>query len=76
MKYKWSNIVIIAFKVLLITIFATLANCKDTIYRVEIKTSDCDDCGMSNTFGALRMQVCFYTVCIHDFPSSYYYDYI
>ena len=29
----------------------------DNINMIEIKTSDCDDCGMG-TFGELRMQVC------------------
>ena len=28
----------------------------DNIYMVEIKTSDCEDCGMG-TFGEIRMQV-------------------
>ena len=29
----------------------------DRITRVEVRTAECDDCGMSNTFGALRLQV-------------------
>ena len=29
----------------------------DRITRIEVRTAECDDCGMSNTFGALRMQV-------------------
>ena len=27
------------------------------IYKIRVNTADCDDCGMSNTFGALRLQV-------------------
>ena len=27
------------------------------IYKIGVNTAACDDCGMSNTFGALRMQV-------------------
>ena len=27
------------------------------IYKVKVNTANCDDCGMSNTFGALRLQV-------------------
>jgi len=28
------------------------------IYKVKVNTASCDDCGMSNTFGALRLQIC------------------
>ena len=28
----------------------------DSVYKLEVKTADCDDCGMS-VFGELRMQV-------------------
>ena len=27
------------------------------IWKIGVTTATCDDCGMSNTFGALRMQV-------------------
>ena len=27
------------------------------IYKIRVNTASCDDCGMSNTFGALRLQV-------------------
>ena len=30
----------------------------DFIHKIDVRTADCDDCGMSNTFGALRMQIC------------------
>ena len=29
----------------------------DLIKKIEVRTADCDDCGMSNTFGDLRMEV-------------------
>ena len=41
--------------VVLMSIFSLIL--ADNINMIEIKTSDCDDCGMG-TFGELRMQVC------------------
>jgi len=45
-------------KILLIAFLAVSAIDADTINRLAIRTADCDDCGMSNTFGDLRMQIC------------------
>merc|ERR1712241_1453174 len=45
-------------KIFFIAIFAVSAINADKINRIEIRTADCDDCGMSNTFGDLRMQIC------------------
>ena len=45
-------------KILIVAALAISAINADRIYRIEIRTADCDDCGMSNTFGDLRMQVC------------------
>ena len=42
---------------LIVVSFAVSAIQADLISRIEVRTADCDDCGMSNTFGALRMQV-------------------
>ena len=36
------------------------------IYKIGVNTAACDDCGMSNTFGALRMQVKLLTFDIRD----------
>ena len=58
--------------ILVIAFFAINSIQADRITRVEVRTAECDDCGMSNTFGALRMQVndskfsCVYLV--HNFP--------
>ena len=49
-----------ATKILFVALFAVSAISADKIYRIEIRTADCDDCGMSNTFGDLRMQVSMY----------------
>ena len=43
--------------ILLLALFAVSAVRSDYINKIEVRTADCDDCGMSNTFGALRMQV-------------------
>ena len=40
---------------LLVAISTTEAS--NLIYKIAVNTASCDDCGMSNTFGALRMQV-------------------
>ena len=45
------------FRFLIVVSFAVSAIQADLISRIEVRTADCDDCGMSNTFGALRMQV-------------------
>ena len=37
------------------------------IWKVGVSTASCDDCGMSNTFGALRMQVS-YKYKVLSFP--------
>ena len=29
----------------------------DVVKKIETRTADCDDCGMSNTFGDLRLEV-------------------
>ena len=29
----------------------------DLVKKIETRTADCDDCGMSNTFGDLRLEV-------------------
>merc|ERR1711894_811026 len=47
-----------ATKILFLALFAVSAINADKIYRIEVRTADCDDCGMSNTFGDLRMQIC------------------
>jgi len=44
--------------ILVISFLAVICIHADRITRVEVRTAECDDCGMSNTFGALRMQVC------------------
>ena len=44
-------------KNLVFVMFAVSTIQADLIYKLEVRTADCDDCGMSNTFGALRMQV-------------------
>ena len=44
-------------KILVVAALAISAINADRIFRIEIRTADCDDCGMSNTFGDLRMQV-------------------
>ena len=44
-------------KIVFIAFLAVSAINADNIYRLAIRTADCDDCGMSNTFGDLRMQV-------------------
>ena len=49
-----------ATKILFVALFAVSAINADKIYRIEVRTADCDDCGMSNTFGDLRMQVSMY----------------
>ena len=43
--------------ILAIAFLAVICVHADRITRVEVRTAECDDCGMSNTFGALRMQV-------------------
>ena len=40
---------------LVVAISTTQASNK--IYKIAVNTANCEDCGMSNTFGALRMQV-------------------
>merc|ERR1712018_999558 len=45
-------------KCLLTAIFCISMIKADLIKRIEVQTADCDDCGMSNTFGDLRMQIC------------------
>jgi len=45
-------------KILVILSFAASIAFADLVDRIEVRTADCDDCGMSNTFGALRMQMC------------------
>merc|ERR1712018_365642 len=44
--------------ILVIAFFAVNSIQADRITRIEVRTAECDDCGMSNTFGALHMQVC------------------
>ena len=45
-------------KCLIIAIVAVSASqASNLIWKVGVSTASCDDCGMSNTFGALRMQV-------------------
>ena len=39
------------------------------IYKIGVNTAACDDCGMSNTFGALRMQV---KLLIFDIRDRYF----
>merc|ERR1711944_214733 len=34
------------------------ANQADLVNKIETRTADCDDCGMSNTFGDLRLELC------------------
>merc|ERR1711962_1676677 len=51
------NIMVIP-KILVVAALAISAINADRIFRIEIRTADCDDCGMSNTFGDLRMQIC------------------
>ena len=42
----------------IILAFAAIATIEaNLIYKVVVNTANCDDCGMSNTFGALRLQV-------------------
>merc|ERR1712135_15436 len=47
--------------------FLTLMSCAlismsvsqaDLVKKIETRTADCDDCGMSNTFGDLRLEIC------------------
>ena len=68
-------------KLLILVVFAVTAVRSDYIRSIEVRTADCDDCGMSNTFGALRMQVIeskhIYLLekvrwnCLHDFYPIY-----
>ena len=44
-------------KFLFVVAFGVSAIHADLISRLEVRTADCNDCGMSNLFGALRMQV-------------------
>ena len=48
--------------ILVISFLAVICIHADRITRVEVRTAECDDCGMSNTFGALRMQVFSYDI--------------
>ena len=42
----------------IILVFVAIATIEaNLIYKVVVNTAYCDDCGMSNTFGALRLQV-------------------
>merc|ERR1712080_257884 len=61
-------ITMIIFKILTITVFSILGVHADVVNRVEVRTANCDDCGMSNTFGALRLQICnaFKECCFTD----------
>ena len=47
----------IGLQLLIFAILAILASEANVIDKIEIKTANCDDCGMSNFLGALRMQV-------------------
>lgn len=47
----------IALRVIFVALLAAPAINADSITRIEVRTADCDDCGMSNTFGDLRLQV-------------------
>ena len=47
----------LGLKFIVLTLVAISATNANTIWKIEVTTATCDDCGMSNTFGALRMQV-------------------
>ena len=42
--------------ILLLVAVSTIQG-SNTVWKIAVTTATCDDCGMSNTFGALRMQV-------------------
>ena len=48
----------IGFKVLFVAVVCLSTIEANTLWKIAVNTAACDDCGMSNTFGALRMQVC------------------
>ena len=47
----------IALKSIILAFVAIATIEANLIYKVVVNTASCDDCGMSNTFGALRLQV-------------------
>ena len=47
----------IGLKYLVLALVAISATQANLIWKIGVTTATCDDCGMSNTFGALRMQV-------------------
>ena len=47
----------LALKSIILAIVAIATIDANLIYKVVVNTASCDDCGMSNTFGALRLQV-------------------
>jgi len=48
----------LGLKIFVVIVFSAVTVFADLVGRIEVRTADCDDCGMSNTFGALRMQMC------------------
>ena len=44
-------------KSIIFAVIAIVSIEANLIYKVKVNTASCDDCGMSNTFGALRLQV-------------------
>ena len=46
-----------ALKSIVLAFVAIASTEANLIYKVRVNTANCDDCGMSNTFGALRLQV-------------------
>ena len=47
----------LALKSIILAFVAIATIEANLIYKVVVNTAYCDDCGMSNTFGALRLQV-------------------
>ena len=47
----------LALKSIILAFVAIATIDANLIYKVVVNTASCDDCGMSNTFGALRLQV-------------------